>query len=229
MKLNNLEIISSSSSGNAYIYFGDILLDIGVSYSKIKPYVQQIKYILLTHIHGDHLKAKVLQRVLYENPKIKVVCGFFLAKALYEVGINPKNIFVLEVDHSYIIGDYVITPVMAVHDVPNFGYKIHNTKTGYRIFHISDTSEIDHIEAKGYDLYAIEANYDTDEMLREQIKKEEDEYGFSYKKRVLETHLSQLQTINWLDKNRGDNSEWCFIHQHKEKEVNNENSKQQEV
>lgn len=47
-----LNVISSSSSGNAYIYFNDILLDIGVPYKKIESYVQNIKFILLSHIHS---------------------------------------------------------------------------------------------------------------------------------------------------------------------------------
>lgn len=143
-----------------------------------------------------------------------------MVKKLIDCGVKEKNIFVLEVDKSYIISKYIITPVMAIHDVPNFGYKIHNTQTGYKIFHISDTSNIDHIEAKDYNLYCIEGNYETDEDLREIIKQEKDEYGFSYRERVLKTHLSQLQAINWLDKNNTQGGEFYFIHQHTEKEKN---------
>lgn len=47
-----LNILASSSSGNAYIYFDDILLDIGIAFVKIKPYIQNIKYILLSHAHS---------------------------------------------------------------------------------------------------------------------------------------------------------------------------------
>lgn len=160
---------------------------------------------------------------MYENPKIRICCGWYLVEELLKNQIPSKNIFLLEVDKSYIIGNYVITQVMAMHDVPNVGYKIHNTKTGKKVFHISDTSSIEHIETKDYDWYSIEGNYETDDSLYELIKKEKEENGFSYRERVLNTHLSQLQAINWLDKNKNDNSGWCFIHQHKEKEENNEN------
>lgn len=162
---------------------------------------------------------------MYENPKIKICCGWFLVDKLVQANIPKKNIFVLELDKSYIIGDYVITPVMAIHDVSNFGYKIHNTLTGYKVFHISDTSEIDHIEAKDYDLYCVEGNYSTDEDLYEIIKQEKEQYGFSYRERVLKTHLSQLDAINWLDKNNTAGGNYIFIHQHKQKEgENNENT-----
>ena len=46
------EIIQSGSNGNAIIYNQDIMVDCGVSFSKIKPYYKQIKLLLLTHIHS---------------------------------------------------------------------------------------------------------------------------------------------------------------------------------
>ena len=99
----------------------------------------------------------------------------------------------------------------------------HTYRLTYAIY-ATDTSSIDHIEAKGYNLYLIEANYNTDEELREKIKEDEEQGQFSYYKRVLETHLSQLQAINWLDQNKNEDSEYCFIHQHitREEEKNYE-------
>lgn len=43
-------IISSTSRGNCYIYNKDILLDIGVSFFKIKPYIRNLKLLCLTHL-----------------------------------------------------------------------------------------------------------------------------------------------------------------------------------
>ena len=219
---NQIKVIASSSAGNCYIYFNEIMLDIGVPYMKIKPYIQITKFILLSHQHSDHLNIKTLKKVIYENPKIRICCGWFLVDKLVQANIPKKNIFVLELDKSYIIGDYVITPVMAIHDVGNFGYKIQNTKTGYKIFHISDTSEIEHLEAKDYNLYCIEGNYTTDEELLEKIKQDEENGKYSHYKRVLKTHLSQLQAINWLDKNNTNGGDYIFIHQHQIKEEINE-------
>lgn len=226
MKSNFLKIISSSSAGNCYIYFDDIMLDIGVPYSKIKPYTQKIKLILLSHIHSDHLNIRTLKKMLYENPKIKIGCGWFLVEELLKEQIPPKNIFVFEVDKTYTFDNYVIKPAMALHDVPNFGYKILDKNNDYKVFHISDTSSIDYIEAKDYDLYAIEGNYETDENLKEIIKAEKKQYGFSYRERVLKTHLSQLQALNWLDKNKKETSEYIFIHQHKNRREKDENIEQ---
>lgn len=140
---------------------------------------------------------------------------------MIEAGVKKKNIYVLELGKRYNLGKYIIEPVMAIHDVPNFGYKIEIVKENYNIFHITDTSSIEHIEAKNYNLYCLEANYLTDEELREKIQEQEEKGEFSYYNRVLNTHLSQLQALNWLNENKGTNSEYCFIHQHIEKEDKN--------
>ncbi len=43
-------IIASSSSGNAILLENGILLDCGVSYNKIKPYLKDIKAIFISHL-----------------------------------------------------------------------------------------------------------------------------------------------------------------------------------
>lgn len=43
-------IISSSSDGNAVLINDKVLIDCGVSYAKLKPYISNIKVILLTHL-----------------------------------------------------------------------------------------------------------------------------------------------------------------------------------
>lgn len=47
-----LNIISSNSLGNCYIYNKELMVDVGVAFSKIKPYLKDIKAILLTHRHS---------------------------------------------------------------------------------------------------------------------------------------------------------------------------------
>ena len=45
-------IISSGSQGNAVILNDFVLVDCGVPYKQIAPYVSQLKLVLLTHIHS---------------------------------------------------------------------------------------------------------------------------------------------------------------------------------
>jgi hypothetical protein len=110
---------------------------------------------------------------------------------------------------------------MAIHDCPNNGYKIIIKENNYKIFHISDTKELNHLIVKDYNLYCLEANYETDDELYKIIKEEKEKYGFSYRERVLQTHTSMIDAINWLDRNNTNGGDYIFIHQHKE--GNNEN------
>lgn len=211
-----LNIISSSSKGNCYIYNKDIMLDIGVSFIKIKEYLKDINLILLTHCHQDHVNKKTLAKVIYEKPTIKIACGIWMVKLLMNLGVPLKNIYVLELNKTYNLGKYIIQPVPAEHDVPNCGYKIIIKKNNYKIFHITDTSNLKNIEAKGYDLFCIENNYTT-ELLEKHIKdcieNEEDKNKLYYLERAKVTHLSSEECNSFLIENMSENSCFEYIHQ----------------
>ena len=88
---------------------------------------------------------------------------------------NKKNIIILPRDVSQNFGKYIITPFLAKHDVLNCGYKITIVKDGYKIFHATDINSLQNIEAKDYDLYCLEANYDEEE-LKTRLKEKEENY-----------------------------------------------------
>jgi hypothetical protein len=46
------EIIGSSSDGNCLVFNKYIAIDIGITFNKIKPYLKELKVIMLTHIHS---------------------------------------------------------------------------------------------------------------------------------------------------------------------------------
>lgn len=46
------EVIATGSSGNCVILDDYIAIDMGVTYKSIKPYMQKLRLVLLTHIHG---------------------------------------------------------------------------------------------------------------------------------------------------------------------------------
>ena len=47
-----IDVIESGSSGNAVFLNGQILLDCGVSYKKIEPYVRGLQLVFISHCHG---------------------------------------------------------------------------------------------------------------------------------------------------------------------------------
>lgn len=213
------DIIQSGSDGNCIIVNKILMLDCGVAYSKIKDKLNDVRVIFISHGHFDHIKPSTIKKVAYEKPNIKFLVGYYLVSSLLSFGVDKKNILVLDLDKWYNIGIFKAKMQYLFHDVPNNCLHV-EFKNGCKLFYAVDTSSIDHIEAKEYDLYLIEGNYETEEEIQSKIAEAKKEGKFTYLDRVQETHLSQVQALNWLYENRGANSECCFVHVHKEKEEN---------
>lgn len=99
------------------------------------------------------------------------------------------------------------------HDVPNYALKWeHKGKKG---IYAVDTATLEGIEAKGYDLFLVENNYNED-LIEEHIqeaKENNDENKIYYLERAKQTHLSSQECNSFLIENMGSNSEYCYIHQ----------------
>lgn len=60
-------IISTGSDGNATILEEFVLIDCGVPYKALEPYVPKLKLVLLTHIHSDHFQKRTIKRLAEER------------------------------------------------------------------------------------------------------------------------------------------------------------------
>ena len=151
MDENICKIIKSGSTGNAVLYLNFILVDCGVSFKEIKPYLSKIKLVLLTHEHSDHFNINTIGKIHFERPGIKFICGEFLKD---EIPFE-KNVHFVSLDYGLLFQNenLYIYPVNLYHDVKNFGYRIF--KDDFKIFHATDTEHLKGIEAKNYDLYAL--------------------------------------------------------------------------
>ena len=81
---------------------------------------------------------------------------------------------------------------------------------------MTDTWTLEGIVAKNYDLYLVAGNY-SEEELNNRIKSKLAKGIFAYEERVKKTHLSKEYTSNWLLENMSNNSEYVFMHEHKER------------
>ncbi len=145
-----------------------------------------------------------------------------LVAELLLCGVKEKRIITLPLEKWFNIGIFKVRLDYLLHDVPNDCIHV-EFKDGTKMFYATDTSSLEHVQAKSYDYYFVEANYDTDEELERKIREAKEKGKFTYLERVKNTHLSQLDALNWYDKNKGENSEIVFIHQHVGKEEENEN------
>ena len=213
------QIISTGSKGNAVIVGKSVLIDCGVAFKYIEPFMNDIRLVLLTHIHGDHFNPATLRRFSKERPLLRFAACRWLIKPLVDAGINERQIDVLDIGYSYDYGLCSVVPFSLVHDVPNCGYKLHFP--GGKAIYATDTGNMAGIEAKDYDLYLIESNY-TETEIRKRIAEKKANNQFAYEYRVLENHLSQEQCEDFIFRNIGERGVYVHLHTHVEVENDRE-------
>lgn len=204
-------IISSSSKGNAVIING-VLIDCGVSFKKIKPYLSNLQAVCLTHKHSDHFMASTIKTLAFEKPSLYFVCGEHMIEPLLDCNVRPQKIVTLKEGEKADFGTFCAEVVNLYHDVPNVAYKLNFGDL--KVFYATDTSTLDGIVAKNYDLYLIEGNY-SEKELEERVEYKRFWGEYAYESRVVNTHLSIEQAKEWLKENAGENSKHIFMHKHK--------------
>ena len=209
-------IISTGSKGNAVVINDSIMIDAGVPFRKLAEVYRLIKLVLLTHIHGDHFNKATIKKLAYERPTLRWACGEWLVPHLIETGVQKKNIDVMEPDKLYNYGAFKVSPVKLTHNVENCGYRIFaNDK---KLFYATDTGNLNGIEAKGYDLYMVEANHEIDEIL-ERIQQKLQDGIYSYEMDAINNHLSKEKADEFIYSNIGSNGVYVYMHQHEDKET----------
>lgn len=212
----NYNIISTGSKGNAVMINDSILIDCGVSYRKLKDIVGGLKLVLLTHIHSDHLQTSTVKLLANNKPLLRFVCGTWLVEPLLKAGVSPSNIDIVDIGklyrYKYAGVDVGVSPVHLYHDVPNYGYRVYYGSE--KLFYATDTSRLDGIAAKGYDLYLVEANYEEAEI-QDRIREKVEKGGYTYEYKVFNRHLSKQQADDFLYANMGNSSKYVYLHCHK--------------
>ena len=205
-------IISTGSQGNAVVIGGVILIDCGVSFSALREVYRDIKIVLLTHIHSDHFRPSTIRRLAEERPALRFGCCRWLVNDLLGSGVNPANIDVLDIGVKYDYGAFKVVPVKLYHNVPNAGYRLFFGTE--KVFYATDTSTLAGITAKNYDLYMVEANYEPEKLI-ESINAKSKAGEYAYEWNVLKNHLSKPDCDEFIQKNRGENSRYVYLHGHK--------------
>jgi ribonuclease BN (tRNA processing enzyme) len=194
------KIISTGSKGNCVI-INDVMVDVGVPFGKIKNELYDIKYLLITHGHSDHLNIKTIQQVAENFPRIKII-GNYEVHDIYNCNIIANAGFEIVTD------DYVFTPFQCVHDVLCYGFTW--TFEDQEIIYATDTSTLEHAPAKKYDWLFLESNHD--EYKLEQVRNvQKGSYNpYLSGKRHLSTQ--QAKTFFYLNR-RNENSQFIELHQ----------------
>jgi L-ascorbate metabolism protein UlaG (beta-lactamase superfamily) len=201
-------VIKSGSEGNAVIYNNNILVDCGVPFASLKPFVYSLKLVFISHLHSDHFNIKTIEKLSKERPTIRFACSEFIAEKLSFV----KNLDVLKTGIWYDYINFKVALFELYHDISNFGIRININ--GYKIIHATDTAHLEGIEARGYNLYSIEHNYDAD-TINDKIKEIESKGGYSHHRGAVNSHLSEQQAREFIHRNAGENYEVLRLHESK--------------
>ena len=190
--------IASGSSGNC-IYVGDdnthLLVDTGISKKRIEEGLhilgvkgEELKGILITHEHIDHIQGLGVFSRKYEIPIYATKGTIAGIRGCSSLGKMPDGLLhEVNVDEVFSVGDMNICPFSISHDAKEpSGYRIENEKKAVAI--ATDLGKYDDYTVKhlqNLDGIVLEANHDI-HML------EVGPYPYPLKKRVMgdKGHLS---------------------------------------
>jgi ribonuclease BN (tRNA processing enzyme) len=197
----NYKIISTGSKGNCSVLHDDVMVDCGVPFGKIKEYLYDIKYLLITHIHQDHLNRKTIQQIAENFPRIKII-GNYEVHSIFNCNIIANAGFEIKTD------DYVFTPFECLHDVLCYGFTW--TFEGQEIIYATDTSTLENAPSKKYDWMFIESNHD-EKKLEAVMGEQKGSYNpYLSGKRHLSTQ--QAKAFYYLNR-RNKDSQFIELHQ----------------
>jgi len=210
MSLSNsiYNVVASGSAGNCEIAYNTVMIDCGVPYSKIKKYSKDVKLVIITHAHGDHMNMATIKKLSYERPTIR----FAIAEYLLPYFEGIRNVDVLELNTWYDYNYFKISIGKLYHDIENIFVRL--DFFGIKYFRATDTFTLEGIAAKNYNVYAIESNYNEDTVW-DTIHRIEASGGFAHQRGSINSHLSEQQCNDFYYDNKGDNSQLIRLHQSK--------------
>ena len=211
----NYKIIKTGSLGNAVVLNDYLMVDIGVPFKALKEVYKDLRIVLITHEHHDHIKRATVKKLANERPTLRWACCEWLVPILLECGVSERNIDVLEIGKIYDYKAFKVSPIKLYHDVPNCGFRLYFGDI--KVFYATDTEHLNGIVANDYDYYFIEANYVTSE-LEERIREKQERGEYSYEMNAAARHLSKEQADAFLLENMGENSSYVYLHGHIDKE-----------
>ena len=193
------KVISSGSKGNCVVV-NDVMIDCGLPFNKIKEDLYNVRYLLLTHIHGDHIKGSTLTNIKKLFPKITII-GNYEVHQQYGVDKLVNAGFEIVTDH------YTFYPFECVHDVLTYGFTWE--VQGKTIIYATDTSNMSNAPNGEYDYLFLESNHD-DKKLAAIANQHKGGYSpYLNGKRHLSTQLAK--TFYYLNR-RNKESEFIELH-----------------
>lgn len=148
--LMDYEVISTGSHGNCVI-INDVMIDCGIAFKDIEEHLYNVKYLLLTHNHSDHIKKATLRKIKSKFPRVQII-GNYEVHQVHKVDTVSNHGYPVETK------DYTFIPFECVHDVVTQGFTW--KYKDYEIIYATDTSSLENAPIKKYDYLFLESNHD---------------------------------------------------------------------
>lgn len=194
----NLKVIGSGSKGNSYLLespTGTLILDAGVKFIEIQKALDfnfsGVVGCIVTHRHQDHIKSMDDLMKSGINVYAPSDCAD-LVKSYMSYRFYPAK-----VGGQFEIGDFIILPVEAQHDVPCMSFLIVYKPTMERLLYTTDTYYLRN-RFNGLDYILIETNYCKDTL---DANIEAGYIQLAMKNRLLESHFSLEHVKEFLSAN----------------------------
>ena len=211
--MKDYNLIASGSSGNCIIYKKHIMVDIGIKKKDkdlIEPYLDDIKVIIITHRHSDHLQLPLMKWLISEYSHITYMYLPDVKNFLDEkLGSKSKGEFIpikvpkfamIQPKKIYNLGIVRVQFMELYHDVPNVGMYF-TWKDGFTHFHGIDTHTLEGIKIpKNTKLVAIEHHHE-EEHYRELISEKEENGTYSHEMQAQNVHMSFEDAEKFLERN----------------------------
>lgn len=164
-------LFSGSSGNSTYIASenGSLLIDVGASFHAISSALEaidssceEIKAVLITHEHTDHIKGL---KTFLKYAKVPVAASEATLNTLISANIIPAGTKTLQIDNRSELCGFEITRFPTMHDcVGSSGYSVY-TADGKKISVCTDLGKVtDEVRTAVYgsDAVLIESNHDID-------------------------------------------------------------------
>lgn len=206
-------VLSSGSKGNSVLIKTKntkILIDLGItkSYaieklSELNVDPNEIKAILITHTHTDHIQGlktflKTYKPILYVNKTIKQILDEYVVYNNYHIYEND----------SFTIDDVDVTVIKTSHDAKgSVGFVLKNENKS--MVYITDTGYVNERYfdiLKNHNLYIMESNHDPEMLINGR-------YPYHLKRRIRSDkgHLSNEQSAEYLSMFIGDKTKTIVL------------------
>lgn len=200
------------------------MVDIGVKLKDrelIIPFLDDIKVIIITHRHFDHIQLPLMKWLIKEFPNItymylqdvKDMLNERLIRRLNGETINievPKEI-IIEPKKVYNLGFVKFQPISIYHDVPNIALYF-KFEDGKSIFHATDTFNLDGIRIPSdTNLVAIEHHHITKHYQKVIAEKQENE-EYSHEIGAINSHMSFEDAEEFLVRNNVEGAKVLRLH-----------------